>query len=383
MQATYQSVEEMLAQLRPSYPIYCFRPAEFERMARRFQDGFPGKVLYATKCNPHPGVLDTLYRAGIRNFDTASLAEIALVSERFEDAASYFHHPVKSPASISSAYMVFGVRNFTIDHSNELDKVIRETDGGRDVGVQVRMATEDGYATYNLSAKFGAEPEEAVRLLKRVAAEGLTPGLSFHVGSQCAHPEAYGKALKTAGEVIAQAGVEIDSLNVGGGFPAHYVGHDVPPIEDFLAEIRSAYAELDLPDNVVLMCEPGRAMVAEGCTMLVQVHLRKDNQVYVNDGVYGSLFEVRECNLSPPARAIRLDGPVSNDTAEFTLFGPTCDSVDVLPNTMTLPADVREGDWIEIGQVGAYSNAVATKFNGFQAETFVAITENTKRWAVA
>lgn len=383
MQATYQSVEDMLAQLRPSYPIYCFRPAEFERQARRFLEGFPGRVLYATKCNPHPSVLDTLYGAGILHFDTASLAEIALVSERFEDARCYFHHPVKSPAAISSAYLVFGVRDFTIDHGNELDKIIRETDGGRDVGVQVRMATAGGYATYNLSAKFGAPPEECVRLLRRVAAEGLTAGLSFHVGSQCTHPEAYGMALKTAGEVIAEAGVPISCLNVGGGFPAHYAGYEVPPIEDFLAEIRTVSAGLGLPDDTVLMCEPGRSMVAEGCTMVVQVHLRKDNQIYINDGVYGSLFEVRESGLSPPARAIRLDGPVANDTDAFTVFGPTCDCVDVLPNSMTLPADVREGDWIEIGQVGAYSNAVATKFNGFQAETFVAITEQPQRWAVA
>lgn len=383
MQATYRSVEEMLAQLRPSYPIYCFRPAEFERQVRRFMDGFPGRVLYATKCNPHPSVLDTLYNAGIRHFDTASLAEIALVSERFEDARCYFHHPVKSPAAISSAYLVFGVRDFTIDHGNELDKVIRETDGGRDVAVQVRMATAGGYATYNLSAKFGAPPEECVHLLRRVAAEGLTAGLSFHVGSQCSYPKAYSEALKTAGEVIAEAGVPIKSLNVGGGFPAPYAGYDVPPIEEFLAEIRQAHGALDLPDDTILMCEPGRGMVAEGCTMLVQVHLRKDNQIYVNDGVYGSLFEVRESKLSPPARAIRLDSPVSNETADFIVFGPTCDSVDVLPNTMTLPADVREGDWIEIGQVGAYSNAVATKFNGFQAETFVAITEQPQRWEVA
>ncbi|MEX2648993.1 MAG: type III PLP-dependent enzyme [Alphaproteobacteria bacterium] len=367
---TFKDALAVVCALTPSYPVYCVKPTVLEASARRFLELFPGRVLYAIKCNPHPRVVQALYDAGIRHFDTASLPEIAQVREMFSDAEPYFMHPVKGRAVIRSAREVYGVRQYVIDHESELTKLLDEA-GGEGLTVVVRVQTPKTEALYDLSAKFGAPPEEAVVLLKRVAKEGLTAGLAFHVGSQCTTPLAYTKAMELAGEVIAAAGVPIHVLDVGGGFPAAYPGTQAPPLEVYIDEIVRAAKALKLRNDCVLMCEPGRAMVADGMSLIVQVQLRKDGQIYINDGLYGGLSETKVANIMLPARAIRLDGGLSERTAPFILNGPTCDSVDVLPNPFRLPEDIREGDWIELEQVGAYSNANATRFNGFFTDTFV------------
>jgi ornithine decarboxylase len=270
------------------------------------------------------------------------------------------------------AYRAYGVKCFVVDHPAELAKVLEAT-GGEGVSIVVRLKTPKVEALYNLSAKFGAEPELASELLRQVQDEGLRPGLSFHVGSQCLSPEAYGQALAIAGEVVEKSGVELHILDVGGGFPIAYPGQDAPPIDDYVAAIKTGVEGLALRNDCVLMCEPGRAIVANGCSLLAQVLLRKEDEIYINDGIYGSLSEMAVAKLQFPVRLIRLDGEPSREMQEFTVYGPTCDSMDVLPSRFRLPADVREDDWIEIGQVGAYSNAVATRFNGFFADTFVEV----------
>jgi ornithine decarboxylase len=348
------------AALTPSYPVYCLRPTVLRRTAQRFLELFPGRVLYAVKCNPHERVLRALYDAGIRHFDTASLPEIAQVRELFRDAV------------IRSAYEVYGVRQYVIDHRDELRKILDET-GGEGLTVVVRMETPKTEALYDLSAKFGAPAGEAAELLRLVAREGMRAGLAFHVGSQCTTPLAYTRALELARDVIRRSGAEIHVLDVGGGFPAFYPGTQAPPLEAYVEEILKAVGSMELRKDCVLMCEPGRALVADGCSLLVQVQLRKDGQLYVNDGLYGALSEMKAAGVRFPARAIRLQGRLSPQCREFVLNGPTCDSLDVLPFPFTLPEDIREGDWIEIDQVGAYSNANATRFNGFFADTFVEI----------
>lgn len=359
--------------LRPSYPVYCLRPEVLAGTAHRFISLFPGTVLYAVKCNPHPMVLDTLYQAGIRHFDTASLPEIAQICETYSDAHAYFMHPVKGRAVIKTAYSVYGIRHFVIDHEAELEKVLQEV-SGRDLTVIVRLKTKRSTeALYDLSAKFGAAPEEAERLLRLAASRGCRAGLAFHVGSQCRDPKVFTQALSLAGRTIARAGVEIDCLDVGGGFPASYVNAPIPPLEDFMTAIRDGLKNMGLKPTVDVFAEPGRALVAGGCSLLTQVQLRKGDQLYINDGIYGSLSEMVQVNIRLPARLIRLDGPTAAATRAFTLNGPTCDSLDVLPGTFDLPEDAREGDWIEIDQVGAYSNALATRFNGFNPETFVRV----------
>lgn len=362
----------MVAALTPGYPVYCLKPHVLKRIARRFLDTFPGRVLYAVKCNPHPEVLRALFEAGIRHFDTASLPEIGQVRELFPNVEPYFMHPVKGRAVIRTAYEVYRVRHFVVDHKEELDKVLGMT-GGEGVIIFVRVATPKADVLFDLSEKFGAPPELAVELLRAVRREGCAAGAEFHVGSQCVAPEAYREALRTLGQVLSQAGTEIQFLDVGGGFPAAYPGANIPPLEEYVRVIEEGVSALGLRRDCVLMCEPGRALVADGCSLVVQVLLRKGESIYINDGIHGSLSEMATARLALPTRLVRLDGKPSRRLKRFTVNGPTCDSIDVLPVPFTLPEDVREGDWIEIDQIGAYGSAMRTQFNGFYPDTFVEI----------
>ncbi len=369
----FSDVTAVARALRPSYPVYCVRPEVLAGAAKRFVSQFPGTALFAVKCNPHPLVLSALYKGGIRHFDTASLTEIAQISDLYNDAHTYFMHPVKGRAVIKSAYTVYGVRHFVVDHIDELDKVIAET-GGDDVIIVVRVNTPPADdALYHLAAKFGASVDDSAELMKAAAQHGCEVGLAFHVGSQCRSPEAYVTALELIGQVIKKAGVDPVCIDVGGGFPAAYGDRPVPKLDTFMEAIRRGLKQLNLKPTVEIFSEPGRALVAHGCSLLTQVQLRKDDRLYINDGIYGSLSEMSQVAIRLPARLIRLDGAVSDTKGEFVLNGPTCDSLDVLPGTFSLPDDVREGDWIEIDQVGAYSNALATRFNGFYPETFVQV----------
>jgi len=376
MSREFADVPAMLKALTPSYPVFCLRPHVIAATARRFLELFPGRVLYAVKCNPHLRVLKALYDSGIRHFDTASLPEIALVREAFPDAGAYFMHPVKGRAVIHTADRVYGIDTFVVDHIDELLKVLDETGGGEGLTIVVRIKTPPVEGTfYHLAAKFGAEPADAAHLLKEARSRGCQVGLCFHVGSQCTHPGAYRDALKLVGEVLEEAKVPIQMLDIGGGFPAQYLGSNIPPLEDFIREIEAGVADLKLRRDCVLMCEPGRALVADGISLVVQVLLRKDNQLYVNDGIYGSLSETVTAGLKLPARVVRLKGEPSSEMQSFILNGPTCDSLDVVPTTFDLPVDVAEGDWIEIDRVGAYSSALASRFNGFYPETLVLVND--------
>lgn len=363
----------MISVLRPGNPVYCVKPAALREAAACFLDGFPGRTLYAVKCNPHPFILQTLYEAGIVHFDGASIPEIAAVRGLGKGTSVYYMHPVKTRDSILTAYTVYGVRHTVVDHPDELEKIFYETNNAKDLVVMVRFATPGGVARYELSQKFGAQPSVAAELLRRVKESGCRTGLAFHVGSQCLSPEAYRQGIHLAGDIADRAGVAIDYLDVGGGFPATYVNDVPPPLEDFFDAIREGVAEIELGESCTLMCEPGRALVAAGLSLVVQVQLRKENAIYINDGIYHSLSETVTGGLSHPVRAIRAEGTLLEEKRNFRVFGPTCDSLDVLPQPYYLPEDIAEGDWIEIDQVGAYSNALVTKFNGFAPDHFVTI----------
>lgn len=370
----FPDVASVAMALQPSYPIYCLRPHILERTARRFIELFPGSVLYAVKCNPHRLVLDALYRAGVQQFDVASLPEIAQIAESWGDAVCHFMHPVKSRAAIASAYKVYGVRSFAVDHADELQKVIEETEGGEGVTITVRLETPpvEG-VVFHLASKFGASVEEAVEIVKQADGQGLATGLSFHVGSQCRNPEAYALGLQRVGAVVAGSGVLPRIVDVGGGFPADYEGPEAPSLAAFAEVIEAGLREIALGPEVEVFAEPGRALVAAGCSLLVQVQLRKGHRLYINDGIYGSLSEFKQGELMPTVRLIRLGEPASERLADFALGGPTCDSEDVLQGSYRLPEDVREGDWIELDGVGAYSNSMASHFNGFHPDTFVEV----------
>ena len=373
----YDSVDAVLAGLAPDHPVVCLRPRVLESAARRLVSMFPGDVLYAVKCNPHPAVLRALHRGGVRHFDTASLAEVRLVRELFGgDAVPHFNHPVKARAAVTEAAHGHGVRHFVIDSRAELDKVAAAAPPG--VAVAVRLATPRGESVQHMSSKFGAEPAEAARLLRHVAERSFPAGIAFHVGSQCRDPGDYARALGLAAGVRDAAGVELESINVGGGLPAPYLDDPVPGLAEYIGRIEDGVRDFGFSSSR-LRCEPGRALVADGCSILTQVHLRKDRgkdrALYINDGIFGSLCELVYNKLRVPMRVLRAGGSVPGPLAGFTLSGPTCDPVDVLPGIWPLPEGIGEGDWIEIGQMGAYSTAITTGFNGFSTDTFVDVAE--------
>jgi len=367
-QERFQSVEDVARRLDPSYPVFCVWPEAIKARARAFLSGFPGTLLYAVKCNPHPFVLQALYDAGVHHFDTASLPEIAQVNELFSDVHCYFNHPVKGRGALDSANKIYGITDYVVDSLNELCKVAEVV--GTDITVEVRMATPKSQAVFNLSDKFGATPEAAAELLQEAAARGMRTALAFHVGSQCSEPDAYRVAMSLAADVIKQADVQVDYLDIGGGFPAAYT-KEVPALSAYFDAITTARTALGL--DIPLMAEPGRALVADGCALLTQVHLRRGGDLYINDGVYGCLSEIRDGALSPPVRAVGRSRELTEPARPFRIFGPTCDPIDVLQTPFTLPGDIQEGDWICIAMLGAYSLAIASGFNGFITDTVVKI----------
>ena len=203
----FSSINEVVARLNPSYPVFVVFPDVLAQRTRDFISGFPGTVLYAVKCNPDPNVLRALYGAGIRHFDTASLPEIAKISELFPDAHCYFNHPVKSRGALEASSDVYGIGHYVVDHISELDKLNEIV--GTDITVEVRVTTPKNNSVYNLSSKFGAQPVAAAVLLQEAARRGSRTAISFHIGSQCPDPSAYRNSLEVAVKVAKQAGVEI------------------------------------------------------------------------------------------------------------------------------------------------------------------------------
>ena len=370
----FPSVDDLVEELRPTAPVFCLRREAITALAARFVSAFPGRTLYAVKCNPHPFVLESLFEAGIRDFDVASLEEIELIDRLFGKAAGiFFNNPMKSRAAVRTASDGYGVRFYTVDHASELDKICDEARRDDDLIITVRLATRTRDARYALSTKFGAPPALAAELLKRVHGAGFRAGLSFHVGSQCLAVEAFAHALASCGQVIRKAGVPIGMLNVGGGFPAPYPGDAVASLEQYFAAVILGHRDLQLPPGCLLVCEPGRSLVATAGSVVAQVVLRKGRDLYLNDGIFGNLQELRNPKERRPIRLIRRSRAVSSRPGQFRIYGPTCDSDDVLGAAFMLPDDVTEGDWVEIGMMGAYSHALRTGFNGFLAQTAASV----------
>ena len=373
-------VDAFTAASRPTDPVLCLRPAVIAAAARRFVDSFPGDVLYAVKCNPEPRVLRALWAGGVRHYDCASLAEVALVRKLLPAAELHFMHPVKARPAIHEAFHRYGVSDFALDSADELAKILQETvpvglvGDPPILGLFVRLALPKGDAVLDLSGKFGAPLEEAVDLLRAAWPHAARLGVTFHVGSQCLEPGAYARAIALAGEV-ASCGVAVDIVDVGGGFPVSYPDTTPPPLGGYIAAIATAASAL--PTAVRLWAEPGRALVAGGGSLVLQVQLRRDDALFVNDGVYGSLSDAGALGFRFPARRIRLgeaDGTAA-PFADFAFFGPTCDSADRMGGPFRLPADMREGDWVELGQLGAYGACLRTQFNGFGRGDLVEVAD--------
>jgi ornithine decarboxylase len=378
--AAMPCIDDLVAACRPEEPMHCLRPQTLAATARDFLAAFPGEVLYAVKCNPEPAVLRALWAGGVRHFDCASPGEVALTRQMFPDAAIHFMHPVKARGAIREAWARDGVRDFAFDSFDELAKLraeIAATGVGGDLGLIVRLALPKGQAVLDLSGKFGAAPHMAAALLRAARPLAARLGISFHVGSQCLDPLAWRAALALVGEVIGAAGVAIDIVDIGGGFPVAYPDVEPPVLGAFMAEIEEGFAKLDLPAATQLWAEPGRALVAGGGSVVLQVQARRDNALFVNDGVFGSLADAGALGFRYPARLIRPEGATPAPVLRaFSFFGPTCDSADAMRGPFFLPADVEEGDWIEVGQLGAYGGCLRTGFNGFDRARIVEVRDD-------
>ena len=382
----FNSVAEVIEKLRPTLPLYALFPAAFKDVASKFINGFPGETMFAVKANHAEPVLDQIYGAGIKHFDVASLAEVRLIRERYPDAKLSFMAPVRIRGAAGEAYRKHGVRHFALDSEDELMTILQETGAANDKTVAasltlyVRLYVPADGALIELSSKFGIGVSAAADLLKAIATAGAMPALTFHVGSQCLYPHAYRTALKRCGQAIRSSGVEVAALDVGGGFPGYYLNVTVPPLQEFFDAIRQGIAELGLPKDCVIYCEPGRALCADGLSVITQISLRRDHTIHINDGIYGSLNEyaLKDWPVRYPLRAYTsaASGRIVERTgrvAPFKTFGPTCDTLDVLHYLIDLPDSIAGGDWIEFQKLGAYSCALRTAFNGFYPDTFVEI----------
>lgn len=369
---TYQNVQDAIAANPFDDHIYAFYPRRIERAAETFVNGFPGDVLFAVKANPHPAVLKLLWKNGVKRFDVASIREIELLTGLLPNAVLYLMNPVKSRRTIEVAYAE-GIRDIAFDHIDELSKILDATKQARDLNLHLRLALPATDAAMPLAGKYGAGFEEAVKLLKAARSVSQNLGLCFHVGSQCLDAASFDTAIGYARKVASAAGVKIDSLDVGGGFPVSYPDMPIPPMTTYFSAIQHSLKHHGF-ESVKILGEPGRALCAEGGSTLARVELRKGRELYLNDGTYGSLFDAGQFAWKFPVKLHRTGGADSQAPSEpFQFFGPTCDSADRMEGPFYLPDDVREGDWIEIEHLGAYGQALSTQFNGFYSTHTVAI----------
>lgn len=373
----FASVHHLVKRMKPSQPVHCIRTHAVEIAAKWFVSSFPGHVMYAVKTNPEPVILKAIFNSGITHFDVASLAEIELVAKECPEATMHFMHPVKSREAIMFAYNKFGVRSFSLDSLDELAKIKKMTNDARDLTLHVRIAVSNHSAAYSLQGKFGVKDEEAVKLLRATRKVAKSLGICFHVGSQCMNSEDYSKAIEKSRLLINQARVKVDSIDVGGGFPSIYPDLAPAALQSYMDVISEALQANGFNNKkYTVLCEPGRAIVAESGSLVVKVELRKGNALYINDGVYGGLFDAGHPGFTYPTSAVRMSGGFSGQMEEFRFFGPTCDSLDVMKGPFMLPSDIREGDWIEIGGLGAYSKTIQTRFNGFYSDKLAELTDS-------
>ena len=361
----FKSVDELVSQLKPIDPIYCIRKKSIQIASKTFQKKFPGKILYAVKTNPHPEVLKTIIESGIDNFDVASIKEIKDINKINPNVKCSFMHTVKSRESIREAYFKYNVKSFSLDTKEEFIKIINSTDSASDLELFVRVSVSNEHAEIDLSKKFGALNSEAFGLLRLAKQYAKKIGLSFHVGSQCMHPISYSKGIAEIGNIIKKTKINPDYINIGGGFPAIYPDLVPQSLNNYFDEIKKSLINLKLEKVPAILCEPGRAIVAESGSTIVKVILRKKNNLYINDGTYGSLFDAGAPNFVLPSKMITEGRVQSKKLTAFSFFGPTCDGLDYMKGPFLLPNNIKEGDYIELGQLGAYSLTFRTNFNGF------------------
>ena len=371
----FKSVNELVNTLKPDYPVYCIRGEEIKKSVKFFKENFPGKILYAVKTNSHEKVIKQIISNGINDFDVASLNEIKLIHKINPKVNLHFMHTVKSKESISSAYFNYGVKSFALDNKDELRKILEATNQAKDLKLFVRIAISNEHAEIDLSRKFGALPSEALGLVRLCREHSKKLGISFHVGSQCMHKISYTKGIKEIENIIKKTKIIPDIINLGGGFPAIYPDLKPEPLINYMEEIKKSLSNLKLDKLPEIICEPGRAIVAESGSTIVKVILRKKQSLYLNDGTYGTLFDAGVPNFVLPTKMIT-DGRIqSKKLTAFNFFGPTCDSLDYMKGPFLLPNNIKEGDYIELGQLGAYGLTFRTNFNGFYSNEIFEVND--------
>ena len=361
----FKSVDELISQLQPDKPVYCIRKKSIQIASKFFQNNFPGKILYAVKTNPNKEVLKTIIQSGIKHFDVASIEEIKAIKKLDTNLHCSYMHTVKSRNNIKEAYFNYGIKDFSLDTKEELIKILESTNKAKDLNLFVRVAVSNEHAEIDLSKKFGALAAEAVGLLRLAKLNSKKVGLSFHVGSQCMHPISYSKGIAEIGNIIKKTKIVPDFINVGGGFPTIYPDLIPQSIESYIEEIKNSLKMLKLEKLPEIICEPGRAIVAESGSTIVKVILRKKQKLYINDGTYGTLFDGGVPNIVFPSRLVTSGRIISKKLTSFDFYGPTCDSMDYMKGPFLLPNNIKENDYIELGQLGAYGLTFRTQFNGF------------------
>ena len=374
----FKSVENLVNQLRPDKPVYCIRKKTIQVASKTFQKKFLGKILYAVKTNPHPEVIKTLLKSGINQFDVASVEEIKAVRKFNQVSKCSFMHTIKSREDISEAYFKYGVKTFALDTKDELIKIIESTSNAKDLELFVRVAVSNEHAEIDLSKKFGAINSEAAGLLRLVKQHSKKIGLSFHVGSQCMHPISYSKGISEIANIIKKTKIVPDYLNIGGGFPTIYPDLIPPSLESYFDEIKKGLENLKIEKLPEIICEPGRALVAESGSTIVRVNLRKKQKLYINDGTYGTLFDAGTPNIVFPSKMIKDNSNkiISKKLTAFDFYGPTCDSMDYMKGPFLLPNNIKENDYIELGQLGSYGLTFRTQFNGFYSDKIYEVEDN-------
>jgi len=336
-----------------------------KNLLRRFE------LYYAVKANPHPKILKRLHRLG-SHYDVASKNEMIMcqqIGAKSEDLL--YANPVKPVESIKFAYEQ-NIRTFTYDNVNEIDKMAKYAPGSN---VILRIMVKDAGSTCKFSTKFGARERDALSLLTKAKAKALNPiGLSFHVGSQCLNIDQFGWALDICSAIFKSAerkDIDLSVLDIGGGIPIRYID-DVYPIEE-LADMINEKVEDLFPPWVRPIAEPGRVIVGDSTTLITRVvGVTKRHQVncaYIDDGVYNSLSEkvFGHCEYD-----ILSDQP--GEKKQYTIFGPTCDSMDIVTDKAKLP-QLEVGDLLLVPSTGAYTNAAATYFNGFDPAEIIFLNE--------
>lgn len=331
--------------------------------ARRFRRAFPdGQVCFAVKANNDPRVLKIFHDEGL-HFDVASWGEIQILADLGVPGQNLvFSAPTKLPQDISRAYH-YGVRRFAFDTRIELEKLAQHAPGARVIG---RVTVDNNGSHWPLERKFGIDPGQEIEHFRFARELGLKPyGMTFHVGSQNNDPQAWVRALERLQPIwisLAEIGIELEVIDIGGGFPTHF--HEpVPEVEEIAAAILPAHQRL-FAEKVALLVEPGRGMVGNAGVMAATVINRAQrgerDWLYLDVGAFHGLIEGMDYyGFQYPVVSER------NDSAliPFVLSGPTCDSADVIHHQAMLPSGIQYGDRVYVLTAGAYSNSME-KYNG-------------------